>query len=108
MQAPIVHPTSLLAYSDSDWGSDASHRRSVTVTITLLVGAAAKYQKAIALSSTEAKFVSASNARKTALYISLLSDLGFVKYSSTRLLVDNTRAVFMLDAQVRTKQADST
>ena len=52
MQAPIVHPTSLLAYSDSDWGSDASHRRLVTVAIILLAGADAKYQKAIALSRT--------------------------------------------------------
>jgi hypothetical protein len=30
LSAPITVPRELLAYSDSDWGSDASHRRSVT------------------------------------------------------------------------------
>jgi hypothetical protein len=53
-------PMSLLAYSDSDWGSDTTHRRSVSGTIILLAGAAVldstKFQKSIALSSTEAKY----------------------------------------------------
>ena len=33
LRTPITAAWELLAYSDSDWGSDASHRRSVTGTI---------------------------------------------------------------------------
>jgi hypothetical protein len=80
-------PQSLLAYSDSDWGM---HRKSVSGTIILLSGAAvlfhAKFQKAIALSSTEAEFVSASDAGKYALYLrSLSTDLGFTQSDPTTL-----------------------
>ena len=59
-----------------------------------------KFQKAIALSSTEAKFASASDAGKYALYLrSILTDLGFTQESNpTTLLIDNTGAVCMVDA----------
>ena len=83
-----------MAYSDSDWGSDASHQRSVTDTIILLSGAAVlyltKYQKAVALSSTEAEFVAASDTGKTAIYLrTILSDLGFSQENPTQLLIEN-------------------
>jgi Reverse transcriptase (RNA-dependent DNA polymerase) len=109
LRTPSITPTTLLAYSDSDWGSDSSHRRSVTGTIILLSGAAViyttKYQKAVALSSTEAEFVSASDAGKTALYMrTLLADLGFQQNNPTKLFIDNTGAVFMVDAQAPTKR----
>jgi Reverse transcriptase (RNA-dependent DNA polymerase) len=102
-------PLSLLAYSDSDWGSDVSHRRSVSGTVILLSGAAVlygtKFQKAIALSSTEAEFVSASDTGKYALYLrSILTDLGFAQSDPTTLLIDNTGAVFMVDAQAPTRR----
>ncbi|KAI2512018.1 hypothetical protein MHU86_2306 [Fragilaria crotonensis] len=107
-----VHPQSpilLLAYSNSDWGSDTSHRRSVSGTIILLSGPtvlfSTKYQKAIALSSTEAEFVSVSDAGKSALYLrALLNDLGFDQSDPTTLLIDNTGAVFMVDAQAPTQK----
>ena len=109
LPAPTTVPRELLAYSDSDWGSDALHRRSVTGSIIMLSGAAVlyttKYQKALALSSTEAEFVSASNTGKTATYLrTILSDLGFVPDDPTRLLIDNIGAVFMVDAQAPTKR----
>ena len=70
---PQPWPLSLLAYSDSDWGSDTSHRRSVSSTIIILSGAAVlystKFQKEITLSSAEAEFVSASDAGKHAVYL---------------------------------------
>jgi hypothetical protein len=102
-------PLSLLAYSDSDWGSDTTHRRSVSGTIIILSGAAVlystKFQKAIALSSTEAEFVSASDAGKHALYLrSILTDLGYTQSDPTTLLIDNTGAVFMVDAQAPTRR----
>ena len=109
LSTPIVTPNTLLACSDSDWGSDASHRRSVTGTVILLSGAAVlystKYQKAVELSSTEAEFVSASDTGKMALYMrSLLTDLGITQSSPTQLLIDNTGAVFMVDAQAPTRR----
>ena len=74
--------TEILAYTDSDWGSDTSHRRSVSGMVVLLSGGAVvyktRYQKTIALSSTEAEFVGASEADKMILYLrSLLFDLGY-------------------------------
>ena len=83
-------------------------------TIILLSGAAVlystKFQKAIALSSTETEFVSASDAGKYALYLrSILTDLGFSQSDPTTLLIDNTGAVFMVDAQApirRTRHVD--
>ena len=106
---PNTSPAKLLSYSDSDWGSDASHRRSVTGTIILLSGAAVlystKYQKAIALSSTEAEFVAASDTGKATIYMrTILADLGFEQDNPTQLLIDNTGAVFMVDAQAPTKR----
>ena len=102
-------PLLLLAYSDSDWGSDTTHRRSVSGTIIILSGAAVlystKFQKAVALSSTEAEFVSASDAGEHALYLrSILTDLGFIQSDPTTLLIDNTGAVFMVDAQAPTRR----
>ena len=51
----------VIAYTDSDWGSDRTHRRSVTGTILMLAGSTilykTRYQQAVALSSTEAEFV---------------------------------------------------
>ena len=81
LPTPIMSPGTPFAYSDSDWGADSSHRRSVTGIIIMVAGAAVlyktHYQRAVALSSTEAEFVSASDAGKVALYIrSLLQDLG--------------------------------
>ena len=78
-------------------------------TVILLSGAAVlystKFQKAIALSSTEAEFVSALETGKYALYLrSLLTDLGFTQSDPTTLLIDNTGAVFMVDAQAPTRR----
>jgi hypothetical protein len=64
-----------------------------------------KYQNAVALSSTEAEFVSASDTGKAAIYLrTILADLGFVQDNPTRLLIDNTGAVFMVDAKAPTKR----
>lgn len=75
----------------------------------LLSGAAVlysnKFQKAITLSSTEAEFVSASETGKYALnFRSLLTDLGFTQLDPTTHLIDNTGAVFMVDAQAPTRR----
>ena len=63
----------LHGYVDSDWASDTAHRRSVLgMTYMLASGAICyktRYQEAIALRSTEAEFVAASDAGKMALYV---------------------------------------
>ena len=68
-----MHLYAPIAFSDSDWGADTSHRRSVSGILIMVAGAAVvyktNYQKAVALSSTEAEFVSASDAGKLALYV---------------------------------------
>jgi hypothetical protein len=104
-----MHPRDPIAYSDSDWGSDTSHRRSVTGIIIMVAGAAVvyktHYQRAVALSSTEAEFVSASDAGKMALYIrSLLQDLGFAQQHPTPLRIDNKGALHMVTAGAPTKR----
>ena len=104
-----TEPQEPMAYSDSDWGSDRAHRRSVTGILILLGGAAViyktKYQKAVALSSTEAEFVSASDTGKAVLYVrSILDDLGYQQTSPTKLHIDNAGAVFMVSAQAPTKR----
>ena len=76
--------------------------------IIMLSGAAivykTRYQKTVALSSTEAEFVIASETGKMILYVrSLLTDLSFDQSQPTQLHVDNTGAVFMIDAQAPTK-----
>ena len=87
-------PNAPFAYSDSDWGADSSHRRSVTGIIIMVAGAPVvyktHYQQAVALSSTEAEFVGALDAGKVALYIcSLLYELGFEQHHPTTLCIDN-------------------
>ena len=101
--------TAPLAFSDSDWGADTTHRRSVSGIIITVAGAAVvyktHYQKAVALSSTEAEFVSASDAGKMAIYVrSLLHDLGFLQTIPTPLYIDNRGALHMVTASAPTKR----
>jgi hypothetical protein len=64
-----------------------------------------QYQRAVAPSSTEAEFVSASDAGKLALYIrSLLADLGFTQSHPTSLRIDNRGAIHMVTAGAPTKR----
>jgi Reverse transcriptase (RNA-dependent DNA polymerase) len=103
---PVQH---LMAYTDSDWGSDRTHRRSVTGTVLLYSCATilykTRYQPAIALSSTEAEFVAASDTGKSILYLrSLLNQLGYLPPNPTPMLVDNRGALYMVDSQAPTKR----
>jgi hypothetical protein len=102
-------PHRIHAYVDSDWGSDRTHRRSVTGLVVMLAGGViaykSKYQPTIALSSTEAEFTAASEAGKTILYLrSILHELGFEQYLPTILFEDNTGALHMANAQQPTRR----
>lgn len=96
----------LYGYSDSDWGSDTNHRKSITGIIIMYAGAVigykTKYQDTIALSSTEAEFVAACDTAKLILYFrSLLYDLGIPQEDATIIYEDNRGA--LIPAQRRKK-----
>ncbi|PPQ81640.1 hypothetical protein CVT24_004199 [Panaeolus cyanescens] len=84
--------------SDSDWGSDASDRRSVSgfafFYVDSLVAWSATKQRSVALSTTEAEYYALTNATKEALW--LRSFLSFCKMdfpSTTTVFSDNQAAV---------------
>ena len=94
--------------SDSDWGGDTTHRRSMTGFIIKLAGGAiyykSKYQPTIALSSTEAEFVAATEAGKAILYIrTILEELNISQKDATILHVDNNGALNMANQRQPTK-----
>jgi len=104
----------LYALSDSDWASCRKTRNAITGAIIMLAGAAigykTKFQKAVALSSTEAEWVAACEVGKMILYFrSLLEDLGQPQHSATIMFEDNRGALFMANAQqasTRTRHID--
>jgi hypothetical protein len=104
----------LYALSDSDWASCRKTRNAITGAIVMLAGAAigykTKFQKAVALSSTEAEWVAACEVGKMILYFrSLLEDLGQPQHNATVMFEDNRGALFMANAQqasTRTRHID--
>jgi hypothetical protein len=102
-------PHRMHAFVDSDWGSDRSHRRSVTGLVVMLAGGViaykSKYQATIALSSTEAEFTAAAEVGKITLYLrSILYELGFSQDLPTIIYEDNTGALHMANAQQPTRR----
>ena len=100
-ETKIQDDASLLrAATDSDWGGDTKHRKSVTGYVMKLAGGAiyykSRFQPTIALSSTEAEFVAATDAGKTILYIrTILEELGLEQKDATILYIDNDGALNM-------------
>ena len=104
-----LHVSPLHGFVDSDWAADTTHRRSVTGFAYMLAGATVVYktwfQSTIALSSTEAEFVAASDARKMALYLhTLLEELGVPHNEVVLLYNDNDGTFLMADAGKPTQQ----
>lgn len=71
----------LFGYANADWGGCTIDRRSYTGYVFLLSGAAITWksqkQRTVALSSTEAEYISLAEAAKEALYLrNLLHELG--------------------------------
>ena len=88
----------LVGYSDADWAGDANDRRSVSgYTFILNSGAvswSSKKQTSIALSSTEAEYISSSEATKEAIWIRrFLLDIGHPQTLATTILIDNQAAI---------------
>jgi len=101
------------AFADSDWGSDPSTRRSTTGHLVFLAGAVTSWlsraQKTVALSSTEAEYMSLSDTTRQLVWIhSLMGELR-MPITYIPLCGDNQGAIFNATNAVtekRTKHMD--
>jgi hypothetical protein len=104
----------LEGYADADWGSDTGDRRSVTGYIFTINGTpiswSSKRQATIALSSTEAEYMAATQAAKEAIWLRrLLAELGQGPSEPTTVYEDNQSAIALAQNPVhhqRTKHID--
>ena len=106
---PGTNNTNLHGYVDADWASNTRTRRSMTGIGMYLAGApvayCARYQPTIVMSTTESKFVAASNAGKLTLYLrSVLDQLGLDTSGAMPLYEDNTAAIAMANDQQPTRR----
>ena len=96
----LENETTVVGYADADWASDKDTRRSVTAYLFKLGGAAvswaSKLQPTVALSSTEAEYMSACAAVQEAIYLRLLlASLGYVQDGPTVIYEDNQGCIGM-------------
>ena len=98
----------LIAYADADWGSETTSRRSTSGFMIKLGGAAvswtSKAQKTVALSSTEAEYMSLSDTSRQLVWTrSLMQEIGF-KLGPLPLCGDNQGAIFIASNAVQEKR----
>lgn len=104
----------IIGYSDADWGGCTIDRRSYTGYAFLLSGAAITWksqkQRTVALSTTEAEYVSLSEAAKEALYLrALMHELKLPEFGEIVINIDNQGALCLANDPVfhaRTKHID--
>jgi hypothetical protein len=100
---PLDHPTRTHGYMDSSWGDCLLTSRSFGGTLMRLAGGPiaykAKLQPTVAISSTEAEFIQASDSGRISLYVrSILWDMGVPQDAATILYEDNDGATAMANA----------
>jgi hypothetical protein len=98
----------LYGYADADWASDPGSRRSTTGYLVLLSGSAISWnsraQKTIALSSTEAEYMSLSDTCRQLVWMrSFFKELG-MPISAIPLCGDNQGAIFNASNPVQEKR----
>jgi hypothetical protein len=103
-------PFTLVGYVDAAHATDLPTRRSVTGTVFTLCGGAIAYcfkqQPTVSTSSTEAEFIAAVAAAKTAKYLrTVLADLGFQQHGPTVLYEDNEATILMVNASKPTARS---
>ena len=87
-------------YTDSDWAGDRDTRLSVSGFVLYVMGVPilwrSKGQKSVALSSSEAEYVSLSEAAKEVKIVSqLLESMNLKVMKPIKVRVDNVGAIFM-------------
>ena len=92
-----LNKNGLIGYTDADWASQA-HRHSISGSVFLVSGGAISWssrkQPIIALSTTEAEYIAASDATRELLWLrALTSELNFSSDSPTTLFCDNQSAI---------------
>ena len=106
---PNTSPRHPDAFVDSDWGGNIANRKSISGSTIFMAGAPILYktkmQPTVALSSTEAEFVAASETGKMVLYVrSILDDLGIYVEDATPMYIDNSGARQMANARKPTRR----
>ena len=94
----LIPDTTILGFSDADWGADIVDRRSVSGYIYTTAGGAiswsSKKQPTVALSSMEAEYMALTHATKEALWLrTLATDLGFNITGPMSIQTDNQSAI---------------
>lgn len=90
----------LEGYTDSDWAGSFDDRKSISANVftvgSSVVTWSSKKQRVVALSSTEAEYVSANEAACQAMWLrKLLADLDHKQKEATDIYCDNMSAVFL-------------
>ena len=104
----------LIAYTDADWAGDKIQRKSTSGYVFQMGGSSttwiSKRQSIVALSTTEAEYISLSQATQEATWLRrLLNDVGFEQTTPTILYEDNQGAIELSKNQrlnSRTKHID--
>ncbi|KAG7361414.1 reverse transcriptase RNA-dependent DNA polymerase [Nitzschia inconspicua] len=108
---PSTHsPLQLTGYVDAAHANDLRNRRSTTGYAFVLNGGAIAYrsktQTVTATSSTEAEFIAAVSAAKTAKYLrAVLHELSFPQLSPTPIHIDNVSAIQIINARKPTERS---
>ncbi|KAG7344102.1 reverse transcriptase RNA-dependent DNA polymerase [Nitzschia inconspicua] len=108
---PSIHsPLQLTGYVDAAHANDLRNRRSTTGYAFVLNGGAIAYrsktQTVTATSSTEADFIAAVSAAKTAKYLhAVLHELSFPQLSPTPIHIDNVSAIQIINARKPTERS---
>ena len=106
----ILNQPKLLCFVDAAYGNNPDKRRSTTGYAFTFCGGTIVYkskaQSITALSSTEAEFIAAVTAAKTARYIrSILADLGFPQDGPTPIYDDNQSTIEIVNASKPTERS---
>ena len=104
-----INQGKLIGFVDAAYANDLAKRRSTTGYVFTYSGGAVVYrsktQSLTAMSSTEAEFIAAVTAAKTARYIrSVLCELGFAQGAPTPIYEDNKPTIDIVASQKPTER----
>ncbi len=103
--AGIYDPGEMEGFTDAHWAGDIETRKSTSGYIFTFAGGpiswSSKAQVTLALSSTEAEYVSTTQAAQEAIYLrTLLSELNLPPSSPTQLQCDNQSAISLTKSPI--------